>query len=211
MLRGKEEGVLKTVFKRVSAVLLSAVLLLVLLFAAVAVPIVRYAREDETRPADCVIVLGAGTWEGEVSPVFEERLRHAVELYRSGLAPKIILTGGLDPRNTITDAEAARRWIEAEGIPAEDVFFEDKSRYTHENFLYAGEIMAREGWRDALAVSDPLHMKRAMLCAADFGVTAYSSPTPTTMYRSTGAKAKFLLRETGCMILYGVWRVFGVR
>ena len=202
---------MKPVLKRGAAVLLCAVLLLAALFAAVAVPIVRYAAEDGTRPADCVIVLGAGTWEGEVSPVFAERLRHALDLYRSGLAPKIILTGGLDPRNTITDAEAARRWIEAEGIPAEDVFMEDKSRYTHENFLYARRIMEREGWNDALVVSDPLHMKRAMLCAEDFGVTAYSSPTPTSMYRSFGAKAKFLVRETGCMIFYGVWRLFGVR
>ena len=200
---------MKPVFRRAAVVRLCLFLSAVLLFCAAAASIVRYAGVDETRPADCVIVLGAGTREGEVSPVFAERLRHAVTLYRTGLAPKIILTGGLDPQNTITDAEAARRWIEAEGIPAEDVFFEEKSRYTHENFLYAREIMEREGWSDALVVSDPLHMKRAMLCAKDFGVTACSSPTPTTMYRSTGAKAKFLLRETGCMLLYGVWRLFG--
>ena len=202
---------MKPVLKRTAVIFACVLLLSAALFAAVAVPIVRYAQTDETRPADCVIVLGAGTWEGEVSPVFAERLRHALDLYRSGLAPKIILTGGLDPRNTVTDAEAARRWVEAEGIPAQDVFMEEKSRYTHENFLYAGEIMAQEGWDDALVVSDPLHMKRAMLCARDFGVMAYSSPTPTSMYRSTGAKAKFLVRETGCMIVYGVWRLFGVR
>ena len=197
--------------RRVWIVLLSAVLLLLLTATLTAVSIVRYARADETRAADCIVVLGAGTWEGTVSPVFEERLRHAAELYRSGLAPKIILTGGLDPANTVTDAEAARRWTEREEIPAEDVFLEDRSRYTHENFLYAKEIMDREGFESALVVSDPLHMKRAMLCARDFGVTGYSSPTPTSMYRSAGARAKFLLRETGCMMVYRVWRLFGVR
>ena len=196
--------------KRIVTVLLCLLLLLLLSAGLVAVSVVRYAGVDETRAADCVVVLGAGTWEGEVSPVFAERLRHAADLYRSGLAPKIILTGGLDPRNTVTDAEAARRWLAREGIPAEDIYMEEKSRYTHENFVYAGEIMEREGLRDALVVSDPLHMKRAMLCAADFGVTGYPSPTPTSMYRSMGAKAKFLLRETGCMMLYGAWRVFGV-
>ena len=202
--------ILKGKARRVWIVLFAAVLLL-LTATLTAVSIVRYARADETRAADCVVVLGAGTWEGTVSPVFEERLRHAAELYRSGLAPKIILTGGLDPANTVTDAEAARRWTEREGIPAEDVLLEDRSRYTHENFLYAKEIMDREGFESALVVSDPLHMKRAMLCARDFGVTGYSSPTPTSMYRSTGAKATFLLRETGCMMVYRVWRLFGVR
>lgn len=196
--------------KRRAAIIFLCVLLLLLSAAGVlAASIVRYADTDETRAADCVIVLGAGTWEGEVSPVFAERLRHAVSLYRSGYAPKIILTGGLDPRNTITDAEAARRWLVREGIPEADIRMEEKSRYTHENFVYAKEIMDREGWRDALVVSDPLHMKRAMLCASDFGVTAYPSPTPTTMYRSTGAKVKFLVRETGCLMVYGVWRMFG--
>ena len=63
------------------------------LLALTALSIVRYASVDETRKADCAIVLGAGTWEGEVSPVFEERLRHAVKLYREGTVPKIILTG----------------------------------------------------------------------------------------------------------------------
>ena len=178
------------------------------LLAVIALSIVRYASVDETRKADCAIVLGAGTWEGEVSPVFEERLRHAVKLYREGTVPKIILTGGLDPRNTVTDAEAARRWTEKDGIHVEDVLIEDKSRYTHENFLYAKEIMEREGFRTALVVSDPLHMKRAMLCASDFGVSARSSPTKTSMYRSAGAKFRFLMRETGCYVVYGVWRLF---
>ena len=97
------------------------------------------------------------------------------------------------------------------GKVSKDIRMEEKSRYTHENFIYAKEIMDREGWREALVVSDPLHMKRAMLCASDFGVKAYPSPTPTTMYRSNGAKAKFLVRETGCLLVYGVWRVFGVK
>lgn len=191
-------------------ILLSVLAAAIFVLAWVACSIVRYASVDETRRADCVIVLGAGTWEGEVSPVFEERLRHAEKLRREGYAQKIILTGGLDSRNTITDAEAARRWTEKEGIPSPDVFMEDRSRYTHENFLYAKEIMEREGFRTALVVSDPLHMKRAMLCARDFGVEAYASPTGTSMYRSAGTKLRFLVRETGCYVLYGVWRLFGI-
>ena len=197
--------------RRAAIIFLCVLLLLLSAAGLLAASIVGYADTDETRAADCVIVLGAGTWAGEVSPVFAERLRHAADLYRSGYAPKIILTGGLDPRNTITDAEAARRWLVREGIPGEDIRMEEKSRYTHENFVFAKEIMDREGWRDTLVVSDPLHMKRAMLCASDFGVPAYASPTPTTMYRSTRARAKFLVRETGCLLFYGVWRLFGVK
>jgi uncharacterized SAM-binding protein YcdF (DUF218 family) len=191
-------------------IILSAAVFAALLcvFLLLAVSIVRASKTDETRAADCILVLGAGTWEGEVSPVFRERLAHAVRLYRAGYAQKIILTGGLDPQNTVTDAEAARRWIEAQGIPEEDVLTEEESRYTHENFLYARGIMEREGLRTALVVSDPLHMKRAMLCARDFGVVGYASPTTTTLYKSARTVVPFLIRETGCLIAYGVWRIF---
>ena len=185
--------------------ILAALLLLSLIIAA---GIVRDSKRDETRAADAILVLGAGTWDGEVSPVFRERLSHAADLYRAGYAPKILLTGGLDPRNTVTDAEAARRWMLAEGIPESDLLIEEKSRYTHENFVYAREIMEREGMKTALVVSDPLHMKRAMLCARDFGVEGIPSPTPTSRYRTARTIVPFLIRETGCMIAYGVWRIF---
>ena len=194
--------------RRLLFLLLSVFAALFLFFLALAAVIVHDAKTDEIREADCIIVLGAGTWDGEVSPVFRERLVHAVELYRAGYAPKIILTGGLDPRNTVTDAEAARRWITVEGIPEEDVFTEEESRYTHENFLYARWIMERKGMKTALVVSDPLHMKRAMLCARDFGVEGYASPTPTTRYRTARTIIPFLIRETGCLFAYGVWRIF---
>ncbi len=194
--------------RRAVHVLLLVIAALLLCFAFLAAAIARDAKTDETRAADCILVLGAGTWEGEVSPVFRERLCHAVELYRAGAAKKIILTGGLDPKNTVTDAEAARRWMAAQGIPAEDLFTEEKSRYTHENFVYAREIMEREGMKTALVVSDPLHMKRAMLCARDFGVEGYASPTPTTRYRSARSIVPFMIRETGCLFAYGVWRIF---
>ncbi len=190
----------------VSAAAVFAALLCV--FLVLALLIVRASKNDETRAADCILVLGAGTWDGEVSPVFRERLAHAVRLYRAGYAPTIILTGGLAPENTVTDAEAARRWIRAQGIPEEDVFTEEESRYTHENFLYARRIMEREGLRSALVVSDPLHMKRAMLCARDFGVEGYASPTTTTLYKSARTVVPFLIRETGCLIVYGMWRIF---
>ena len=202
---------LKKQGKRGIALLWVALTVLLLLTGALAFSIVRYGERDGTREADCILVLGAGTWEGEVSPVFMERLRHAAELYRAGYAGKIILTGGLDPRNTIPDAEAARRWMVSEGIPEEDLLLEEKSRYTHENFLFAKEIMEREGLSTALVVSDPLHMKRAMLCAGDFGVEGYPSPTRTTRYRSARTILPFLARETGCFVLYGVWRLFGIR
>ena len=57
-------------------------------------------------------------------------------------------------------------------------------------------------------MSDPLHMKRAMLMCEDYGITAYSSPTPTSMYRSLKTKLTFLLREEYFYIGYRIERIF---
>jgi uncharacterized SAM-binding protein YcdF (DUF218 family) len=61
--------------------------------------------------------------------------------------------------------------------------------------MNAKKIMDGHNLDTALIVSDPLHMKRAMLYAHDHEMKAYSSPTPTSLYRSWKTKLPFLARE----------------
>ena len=55
----------------------------------------RQAGRDEARPSDAIVVLGAAQWDGKPSPVLQARLDHAYDLYAAGLAPKLIVTGGV--------------------------------------------------------------------------------------------------------------------
>ena len=65
--------------------------LLLVLF--VAVRIYTYGNNAVDVQGDAAIVLGAAVWGNEVSPVFRERINHAIDLYRSGKVRKIIFTG----------------------------------------------------------------------------------------------------------------------
>lgn len=177
------------------------------LVAVLAGSICAYGEIDEKRPADVALVLGAGTHDGEVSPVFRERINHGIWLYQNGYVSNLLLTGGVGAGNEISDAQAAKNYAVAQGVPEEVILIEEQSAITQQNLEYAKQIMDEHGLRTAVLVSDPLHMKRAMLGARDAGITAYSSPTPTTMYKSAGAKAKFLAREVFYYIGYGVYRV----
>lgn len=56
--------------------------------------------------------------------------------------------------------------------------------------------MDARGFRTALIVSDPLHMRRSMLLAQDAGLAAYSSPTTSSRYATWRTKLPFLIRET---------------
>lgn len=183
--------------------------ILVFLYAAItAAGIWKYGNMDEKCPSDTAIVLGAGTYNGQVSPVFRERLNHGIWLYKNGYIKTLILTGGCGEGNEVSDAYTAKLYTQSQGIPETDIFIEEKSTITQENLQYAKEIMDVQGYKTAIIVSDPLHMKRAMLMAGDYGIQACSSPTPTSMYRSWKSKIPFLGREVFFYIGYQFYRQF---
>lgn len=197
--------------KRVKIILrITAILFLAaFIYATVcAVSIVSYSKTDETCAADTAIILGAGADDNGVSPVFRERLRHGIWLYKEGYVKKLIITGGVGEGNENSDAYIGMQYVMSESVPAEAILIEETSTITEENLENAAAIMEEEELYDALIVSDPLHMKRAMLMAEDKGINAHSSPTATSMYRSTGAKLRFLARELFFYCGYRIVRVF---
>ena len=99
-----------------------AVVILYALFCAVS--IVLYAKRDDRAPADCIIVLGAGTNGTTPNAVFRERLNHAVTLYNEGYADTILLTGGYSPGNEHSDAYIAGQYLQSLGVSAEAIFLE---------------------------------------------------------------------------------------
>ena len=192
-------------FLKWTALLLAAVTIYSLLCA---VSIVRYARRDEAAPADCIIVLGAGTNGKTPNAVFRERLNHAVALYQEGYSDIILLTGGYSPGNEHSDAWIAGQYLMELGIPKAAILLEEKSTITQENLQFAKEIMDSQEYSTAIIVSDPLHMKRSMRMTKDYEIEAYSSPTPTTRYQTWKSKLPFLARETFFYVGYQIYRIF---
>lgn len=189
--------------------LLGIFLLLAIYLAATALSIWQYASVDEKQSADTAIVLGAGTADGEISPVFRERIHHGIWLYQNGYVDTLIFTGGVGEGNIRSDAWVAGQYAIEQGVPAEHILLEEESVITQENIANAKKIMDEKGYRTAIIVSDPLHMKRAMLMARDYGIEAYSSPTPTSRYISLKTKIPFLAREEFFYIGYKVYRMVG--
>jgi uncharacterized SAM-binding protein YcdF (DUF218 family) len=171
--------------------------------AGVAGWIAVFGGRDRSRPSDCAIVLGAAAYGNKPSPVFAERINHAVGLHRSGVVDYLIFTGGRVAASDKSESAVARTHAMAAGVPAEAILTEDVSRTTGQNLQEARRVMELHGLRTAVIVSDPLHLKRAASMAGDLGIDAVTSPTPTSRYRSFGAKAGFLVREV--FYLHGYW------
>ncbi|MEO8436779.1 MAG: YdcF family protein [Pyrinomonadaceae bacterium] len=174
----------------------------------VAIRIYTYGNKVVDVKADAAIVLGAAVWGDEVSPVFRERINHALELYRSGAVRKIIFTGGQGNKDELTEAAAARRYAIMNGAPANDILIEDRSHTTYENVVNAKQLADANGLKKVLIVSDPIHMKRAVAMAGDVGLEAYPSPTPTTRYQGWKSQLGSLAHETYYYLGYLGWKVF---
>lgn len=185
--------------------------LIVLLFLAWNVQVVysiwTYGQTANPNTADTIIVLGAAAWYKEPSPVFKERINHAIELHKKQQAPSIIFTGGSGVANEPAESQVAKDYAIESGIPETSIFIETASSTTQENLANAQHIMAQQQLKTAIIVSDPLHMKRAMLYAYDLGITAYSSPTPTSRYQTLDSQLPFLFRELYYYQTYQVYRL----
>ena len=189
-----------------TAIAITATLVLVIAF--IALRIYTYGDTTIDMQADAAIVLGAAVWSEQVSPVFRERINHALDLYRHGKVRKIVFTGGQGNKNEATEAAAARAYALEDGIPADDILIEESSHTTFENLVNAKQLVDAHGLKKVLLVSDPLHMKRAVTMARDIGLEAYPSPTPTTKYQGWRSQARSLGHETYYYIGYLLKRSF---
>jgi len=189
----------------ISRFIIAPALLLVLL---VAVRIYTCGHNAVDLEGDAAIVLGAAVWSEEVSPVFRERINHAIALYRSGKVRKIIFTGGQGNKDELTEAAAARLYAIGNGIPGKDILIEQRSHTTYENVVNAKQVADANGLKRVLIVSDPMHMKRAVAMASDIGLEAYPSPTPTTRYQGWRSRMGSLAHETYYYLGYLAGKAF---
>lgn len=188
--------------------LVGILLCIVIYLMLTTICIYTYSKKEETCHAEVAIILGAGVTEDSVSPVYRERINHGIWLYKNDYVNAIIVTGGVGDGQTESDAAVARRYAIQQGVPENAIYAEEQSTITQENIANSAEIMRDRSLHKALIVSDPLHMRRAMLMASDYGIEAYSSPTPTSMYRSMKTKIPFLCREEFFYVGYRLYRLF---
>ena len=170
--------------------------LLVLWLVGVAGYIAWTGQRDDARPADAIIVLGAAAYDAKPSPVFEERIRHGIDLYKRGLAPKIIFTGGYGGAGArFSESQVARRYALRNGVPDKAILIESVSRNTHDNLRQASRLMQQHDLHRVVIVSDPLHMARALRISRELGIQAVGSPTPTSRFRTFATRWRFLAAE----------------
>jgi uncharacterized SAM-binding protein YcdF (DUF218 family) len=167
--------------------------------------IVGQGDRDDARPADAIVVLGAAQYDGRPSPVFQARLDHAIDLYRAGIAPRLIMTGGKQLGDRTTEAATALAYATTHGVPRDAILVEDEARTTFESIRNVAGLMRAADLQSAVFVSDRQHMLRVLRMANDAGIRGWGSPTTTSpLEHDAMARVDATIHELGALAVYFV-------
>lgn len=124
----------------------------------------------ELEDVDCVLVLGCYVHDsGRPSDMLSDRLRRGIELYRSGVAPKLLMSGD-HGRKEYNEVKAMKLEAIEEGIPSEAIFMDHAGFSTYESIFRARAVFAAD---KIIIVSQKYHLYRALHVANALGVEAY--------------------------------------
>lgn len=140
--------------------------------------VLRTAGRDERGTADVILILGRTLDSDGITEVFRSRLDHGISLLHQGVAPRILITGGLTGRSRRTEAEAGREYLLSRGVEPTRILVEDRSRNTLENLYNVRQRLRGEGLGSLVLVSDALHLARAAALARGFSLAVQCSPAP---------------------------------
>lgn len=180
---------------------LVTVLLVALLVPVAAMGYVALvSRQDDRTKTDALLVLGAAQYWSRPSPVLQARLEHAKSLYDDGVAPRIITVGGKQPGDRTTEAQAGRRWLTSQGVPAGAVTAVATGSDTLASLRAVAELMAKRGWTSLTIVTDPAHEARSLAMARALGIDA--RPSPTRSGDGSNLTVDYVGREAAGLLLF---------
>ncbi len=159
--------------------------------------VITWGSRDRAKASDAIVVLGAAQYWGKPSPVLKARLDHAVTLWRRGLAPRVVLTGGVGVGDTTSEAAVSRKYVLGEGIPDSAILLETTGRTTRESLRSVANVLRSRNQRNVILVSDPFHMLRLDILARRFWLVPYTSPTRTSpISANTGETWRYYINES---------------
>ena len=127
-------------------------------------------KAAQLEDVDCILVLGCLVrGEGIPSDMLADRLRRGVELYKTGAAPKLLMTGD-HGRTNYDEVNTMKQYAIDEDIPSQDIFMDHAGFSTYESMYRARDIFQA---RKILIITQEYHLYRALYVAQALGLDAY--------------------------------------
>ena len=134
----------------------------------------KIVTPDTAPVCDAVMVLGAMVHGETPTPILEDRLLHAYELYKSGKAKKILVSGD-HGRIEYDEVNAMKQYLIDKDVLPEDIFMDHAGFNTYDSMYRAKEVFQVE---TLLISTQKFHINRALYLASKIGIEAYGYPSP---------------------------------
>lgn len=170
-----------------------------LLFVVGEVPVIRAARGTPDFDADWLIVLGAGVNGSTPSLSMLNRLTAALAYLEAHPDCKAVLSGGKGDGETISEAEAMRRWLTAHGIDEARLVLEPRSTNTLENLENSLALIPDAQNADIAVCSSEYHLYRAQYLGKALGYALGAVPARTSY---PILRANYFIREALGAVYY---------
>lgn len=126
--------------------------------------------EDELPQVQAVMILGSRVYaNGQMSDILKDRVDTAIEIYKRGDTPKILMSGD-NGQETYDEVNTVRAYLVTQGIPAEDIFLDHAGFDTYDSMYRARDIFKV---KSLLISTQDFHLPRAIYLAQNLGIEAY--------------------------------------
>lgn len=123
--------------------------------------------QDQEVKYDVIVVLARGiNLDGSLPSDPKRRVEKGVELYKKGLANKIIMSGSwtfrMEESPARTEAEAMKAYAIELGVAPDDVLREEKSKDTMGNAYFVKTLYLKDrNWKKVIVVTGEDHLERS--------------------------------------------------
>ena len=184
---GKKTGAVRRFFVRFFRAVLLILLLAVLGIVGVNAYVIGTQRSrilkvsdlEGLEDADCILVLGCGVQPDKTpSPMLKDRLDRSLEVYRTGVSEKFLMSGDHGDRY-YDEVGTMRRYVIGEGVSTTDIFMDHAGFSTYESMYRAKEVF---GVERVVIVTQEYHLYRALYIANALGIEAYGVSSDYRLY-----------------------------
>lgn len=126
-------------------------------------------KSEKLENIDCILILGAGIWNNQPSPMLEDRLLEGISLYKKGISSKIIMSGD-HGKVDYDEVNIMKKFAIEKGVNSEDIFMDHAGFSTYESIYRTQKIFQV---KKIVIVTQQYHLYRALYIAKQFGIEAY--------------------------------------
>lgn len=127
---------------------------------------------------DCALVLGAGIWGSEPSPMLKDRLDVAIKLYKDNKISKIIMSGD-HTKDNYDEVNTMKKYAIDKGIKSEDIFMDHAGISTYDSIYRAKNIFKAN---KIIIVTQKYHLYRSLYIAKSLDIEALGIEATPTNY-----------------------------